>query len=243
MNRHLLLLDSSTDHCTAALVSEVAGVVAEREETDRAKQAERLAVMANEVLQELPDGQTLSGICVAEGPGSYTGLRIAAGYAKGLAWSRSLPLLTLPTTLLMTRSCMAQHAVTPDTLLMPMIDARRMEVYSALYDSNGEAETEISALILTDDEVQSSLRALAADRPLLYFGSGAEKAREMMTTLLPLSRYIPDIYPKAKDMAADAFARLDAGKAVDVAYWEPFYLKEYQAKKSLNKVLRQALEK
>lgn len=235
--RYILLLDSSTDYCSVALASDQRGIIAEREETDRSKQSERLAAMADEVLQSAPEGESLSAVCLAEGPGSYTGLRIAAGYAKGLAWSRSIPLLSLPTTLLITLSYMAVEQAPTSAVLMPMIDARRMEVYSALYDPQGHSETEISALILTEEETQSSLKELARDRELIYFGSGAEKAQNIMGSLLPHSRFVDNIFPKAKDMAKVAYKLLDEGKSEDVAYWEPFYLKEYEAKKTLNKVL------
>lgn len=237
-DKFILLLDSSTDYCSVALASEERGVVAEREENDRTKQSARLAVMANEVLAEIPEGAELSAVCLAEGPGSYTGLRIAAGYAKGLAWSRNIPLLALPTTLLIALSYKATEAPSTDALLMPMIDARRMEVYSALYTVNNEAETDIATLILTEEETQKSLQEIVGDRELVYFGSGAEKAQTLMGSLLPRSRFVPNIYPKAKDMAEAAFSLLEEGQRLDVAYWEPFYLKEYEAKKTLNKVLR-----
>lgn len=236
--RFILLLDSSTDFCSVALASDQRGILSEREETDRSKQSERLAVMANEVLAALPEGDKLSAVCLAEGPGSYTGLRIAAGYAKGLAWSRNIPLLAIPTTLLIALSYKAMEQPSADALLMPMIDARRMEVYSALYTVVDEAETDIAALILTDGETQLSLKEVVGDKELIYFGSGAEKAQELFGQLLPNSRFVSNIYPQAKDMAGMAFQELERGKQLNVAYWEPFYLKEYEVKKTLNKVLR-----
>lgn len=242
-DKYILLLDSSTDHCSVALAKgneQGITILSAEEEQDRSRQSERLAVMAHEVLTHLPEGSKLSGICVAEGPGSYTGLRIAAGYAKGLAFAQEIPLVTLPTTLLMVRTFMANHPECgSDALLIPMIDARRMEVYSALYRCDGTAETEIAALILTEEEAQNSLKELAGKYEVHYFGSGAEKAEGLFSQLLPNSRLHKGIVPQAKDMAADALRLLELGEVVDVAYWEPFYLKEYQAKKSLNKVLNQ----
>lgn len=244
-NRYILLLDSSTDYCTVALAEEgnTPRIIAEAEESDRSKQSERLAVMANEVLEHLPEGTELSAICVAEGPGSYTGLRIAAGYAKGLAFAKRIPLLAISTTQLIARSYLAQEQVFKETLLMPMIDARRMEVYSALYDAKGDPVSDIAALVLTEAATQASISELIGEHPLVFFGSGAEKAVELLQSLLPASRYIPNIAPHAKHMASHAFKLLDAGEHLDVAYWEPFYLKEYEAKKSLNKVLAQALSR
>ena len=244
-NRYILLLDSSTDYCTVALAEEgnTPRIIAEAEENDRSKQSERLAVMANEVLEHLPEGTELSAICVAEGPGSYTGLRIAAGYAKGLAFAKRIPLLAISTTRLIALSYLAQEQVSKETLLMPMIDARRMEVYSALYDAKGDPVSDIAALVLTEATTQASISELVGEQPLVFFGSGAEKAVELFQSLLPASRYIPNIAPHAKHMASHAFKLLDTGEHLDVAYWEPFYLKEYEAKKSLNKVLAQALSR
>ncbi len=236
--RFVLLLDSSTDYCSVALASDQRGVLSECEETDRSKQSERLAVMASEVLAELPKDVDLSAVCLAEGPGSYTGLRIATGYAKGLAWSRNIPLLAVTTPQLIALSYQEIEHPCSGALLMPMIDARRMEVYSALYNVDNNAETDIAALILTEGETLASLKELVGDRALIYFGSGAEKAQDIFDQLLPNSRYVPGIYPKAKDMAGVAFELLERGIQQDVAYWEPFYLKEYEAKKTLNKVLR-----
>lgn len=241
--KYILLLDSSTDYCTVALAQEgdTPTIVAEAEETDRSRQSERLAVMANEVLSQLPQGAELSAICVAEGPGSYTGLRIAAGYAKGLAFAKRIHLLAISTTQLIARCYLASEEASEEALLMPMIDARRMEVYSALYTAKGEPLSDIAALVLTEEETQASIAELIEQRRLVYFGSGAEKAQQLFQSILPYSRYIPNIYPHAKHMASDAFRLLKAGEHLDVAYWEPFYLKEYQAKKSLNKVLAQLL--
>ncbi|CQB88547.1 Uncharacterised protein [Chlamydia trachomatis] len=98
-------------------------------------------------------------------------------------------------------------------------------------------------MVLTEATTQASISELIGEHPLVFFGSGAEKAVELLQCLLPASRYIPNIAPHAKHMASHAFKLLDAGEHLDVAYWEPFYLKEYEAKKSLNKVLAQALSR
>lgn len=231
----ILLLDSSTDYCSVALVSEEGKLIGSLEEEDRRRQSERLALMANDLLQ----GHTLSAICVAEGPGSYTGLRIAAGYAKGLAWSLGIPLYSISTTQLICRSFLASHqeSLGDSALLMPMIDARRMEVYTALYSEEAHPESHIEALILTDESTQKELVERVGSQPLYYFGSGAAKAEELFSQWLPQSRLVADIYPHAKDMAPDALRLLREGQPLDVAYWEPFYLKEYEAKKTKNKVL------
>lgn len=235
---YILLLDSSTEACTVAIASESQGVVSYLEEQDRKLQSERLAVMASEVIAQLPDGTQLSAICVAEGPGSYTGLRISAGYAKGLALSLNIPIMACTTTDLMVQTYLSQYSQLDDsTLLMPMIDARRMEVYSALYSSRGEVQTEIAALILTEPSFQDELVQLVGHHQLIYFGSGATKAQDIITRLLPSARFVPHIEPHARDMSALAFKKYSAGEVLDTAYWEPYYLKEYHAKKSLNKVL------
>ncbi len=233
-SRYILLLDSSTEYCSVALASNTQGVISYLEEEDRSRQSERLAVMADEVIAD----KKISAVCVAEGPGSYTGLRIEAGYAKGLAWAQGIPILATSTLQLLCRSFLSKvKDLEEGALFLPMIDARRMEVYTALYDCVGNAESDISALVLTDPDIQNRIKARVGNRSLYFFGSGAEKAVELFSTLIPTAHYVGGIYPQAKDMAEDAFKLLDNEDYCDVAYWEPFYLKEYEAKLSPNKVL------
>ena len=139
----------------------------------------------------------------------------------------------------------------PNALLMPMIDARRLEVYTAIYRGSyddhyfGVVEplTDIAAVVLTDEQSQARLQEIVGDKLLYYFGNGAEKAKEIFDTLLPGSQLIYDLHPRADAMLGSVVKSISLGQTEDVAYWEPYYLKEYEAKKSVNKVLSRTLGK
>lgn len=239
-DRYILLIDGSTEVCSVALASEQSGVVASSFESAKSKQSERLAPMAHEVLSSLPEGGRLEAVVVAEGPGSYTGLRIVAGYAKGLCMALGLPLYTITTTELLAHTFLSQRSdIDEGALLIPMIDARRMEVYAGLYDHEATSLTDIKALILTDSEVQDSIKEVIGEKNAYFFGSGAEKAVELFHEWLPNAEYQPNIVPDASTMVQRAWALLADEEPQDVTYWEPFYLKEYQAKVGVpNKVLK-----
>ncbi|MDO5035721.1 MAG: tRNA (adenosine(37)-N6)-threonylcarbamoyltransferase complex dimerization subunit type 1 TsaB [Porphyromonas sp.] len=240
----ILLLDTSTDVSSVALCSaDGETIVAERLYKAAQKHADQLAPLVEQMLTEMPEGGRLVAVGVAEGPGSYTGLRIGASYAKGLCFALDVPMVSISTPEVMVYTFLTSNEVEPEALLMPMIDARRMEVYSALYDAKSEPITDIEALILTEEMTQKSLQGEVGSRPLYYFGSGAEKAEELFSELLPSATLVKGIEPKASAMARRAVGLLEEGKTNDVAYWEPFYLKEYQAKKSQNKVLRSLLRR
>lgn len=241
MKPYYLLLDTSTEVCSVALCDEDANILDTRSDERGNKHAEVLATFVNELINELPHDAHLAGAVIAEGPGSYTGLRIGAAYAKGLCWTMDIPLASLTTTEVLAYTAIDQYSDLPAaTLLLPMIDARRMEVYTALYNHNCIPLSEITAAILTDTEVQEDILSATEGRSVVYFGSGADKAQEIMSKILPDSRYIPDVQPLAKAMAMPGLAKLKSKDTVDIAYWEPYYLKEYVARKSKNRVLEQA---
>lgn len=243
---YYLLIDTSTEVCSVALGTGEE-IVDYKEYKGTNKHSELLAAMAGELLSRIDYKHTLKGVGVSNGPGSYTGLRIGASYAKGLCWTLGIPLASVMTTelLAMTLFEMEDELDYPDALLMPMIDARRMEVYTALYSGHYSPSysgvvsplTDIAAVILTDEESQERLKEIAGDRLLYYFGNGAEKAKPIFDDLLPKSRLIYDLRPCADAMLEAVVGKIQRGETEDVAYWEPYYLKEYEAKKSVNKVL------
>lgn len=244
----ILLIDGSMQSCSVALIDEKGGILEAHTELTPNKQSERLAPMVHEVLEArggLGEELSLAAIVVAEGPGSYTGLRIVAGYAKGLAYALGIPIYTVSTPQLMVDTALQHYPELGDaeeTLLMPMIDARRMEIYTALYDSAGNPVSEIETLILTDEVVLNALQRRAEGKKLYYFGSGAEKAQELFGKFIPSSLYLPHLMPEAGTMATRAVHLWREGTPVDTMYWEPFYLKEYQAKVGENKVLAELLK-
>lgn len=235
---YLLLLEAATERCSVALATTSGKMVAEIQVWEKNRQSELLAPMADHLLQMIPEGEAIEGVAVTSGPGSYTGLRIGAAYAKGLCYALRTPLYVTPTTEVMAQNFIDDYKELPDdALLMPMIDARRMEVYGAIYTRSGEALTEIGAWVLTEESFKKELQALVGDRVLYYFGSGADKAEELFSNLLAKPIFTRSYYPKASGLLRPTLQQKDAGSAVDLAYWEPFYLKEYQATISRNKLL------
>lgn len=240
--RYYLLIDTSTEVCTVALGTSSGKVIAERRNEHQNKHAEALAPMVDELLRNLPEIGSLAGVGIAEGPGSYTGLRIGAAYAKGLCWTWSIPLVTVSTPELLTLTYRSETSATAD-LYMPMIDARRMEVYAGIYDNDYTIQHDIQALILTDDGTMTALSREVGSRMLLYFGSGAAKATEIMTKYFPRATYGGSTSPNSGAMLSVVTEKIEMGATVDIAYWEPYYLKEYEAKTSTNKVLREIIDK
>lgn len=239
--KYYLLIDTSTEVCTVALGTDNT-LVAERTNERQNKHAEVLAPMVDELLRMVPEDGALAGVGVAEGPGSYTGLRIGAAYAKGLCWTRDIPLVTITTPELLTRTFVGEKGA-QDALYMPMIDARRMEVYTGIYTQDYHLVQGIQALILTEEEAMTAFSAVVGDRTLFYFGSGAEKATEVMSLYFKNASFGGATLPRSGAMLTTIADKISAGEKVDIAYWEPFYLKEYEAKKSTNKVLREIMDK
>ncbi len=172
----------------------------------------------------------LDAVAVSCGPGSYTGLRIGVSMAKGICYGRNVPLIGLPTLEVLSVPVLLYHDLPEDALLCPMLDARRMEVYAAVYDRALNVKRAIAADIVDENSYLEFLN----EAPVYFYGNGAAKCREKITH--PNAHFIDDIHPLAKMMyplAEKAVAREDYK---DVAYFEPFYLKEFVAslpKKSL----------
>jgi tRNA threonylcarbamoyladenosine biosynthesis protein TsaB len=158
-------------------------------------------------------------------------LRIGVSLAKGLCFGYGIPLLSVPTLELLASRLIRQTSPAPDALYCAMLDARRMEVYAALFDSSCRMVREARADIVTADTYRSFL-----DTHTVYFlGNGAAKCREVITS--PHAVFVPGVHPLAVDMIPLAEALLHAGKVEDSAYFEPFYLKEFMATTPKNKVL------
>lgn len=237
---YILLLDSATEVCSVALGKTDGTILSHKAETTPNKHSELLAFFADELLREIPGGakRGLSGVVVSEGPGSYTGLRIGASYAKGLCWALGLPLVAVPTTEALVYSFLRSEAgqnllsEKKDALLLPMIDARRMEVYGGVYTADAKLieEAEIRAIVLTDEEDQAYLQRLVDDRDVIFFGNGAEKAIPVISELFgEKAAFCPEISADAGAMLDRGIRGIQKGESVDVGYWTPFYLKEFQA--------------
>ena len=170
-------------------------------------------------------GYSLDGVCVSKGPGSYTGLRIGVSMAKGVCYGRGIPLLSVSTLEVMCVPLLLyRDDLDMSALLCPMIDARRMEVYSVLYNTSLQEVRPIQADVVTADTYLPWLER----GPVWFFGNGAEKCKTVITH--PNAHFIDDIVPEAKHMFPLAERRFLAQQWEDVAYFTPFYLKDFVAK-------------
>lgn len=223
-----ICIDTSTAVCSVALIQ--SGEVL-RHHIERGEQnhAARLPMLLSEVLRYANEEKVpIEAVALSEGPGSYTGLRIGTATAKGLCYGLNVPLLAIPTLQLLAAGVQA----TDDALLCPMIDARRMEVYCALYDSHLEQKTEVQAKVIDEDSFAEELQR----SKICFFGDGADKCKSVIRSENAV--FIDGIVPDAANMWQLAKAAYDEKKFEDIAYFDPFYLKEYHAVLSKNKVLQ-----
>ncbi len=223
----ILLIETATRVCSAAMA--VDGTVTMlRECADADAHSTRLPLF----LKEITDAQRPDAVCVSAGPGSYTGLRIGVSSAKGLCYGYGIPLLSVPTLLSMAALYYAQH---PEYhgLVCTMIDARRMECYTMVVDRGLNILRDTQAEVIAEDCYDQWL-----DRgEMMFIGDGAAKTRPLLGGH-PNARYDEGFSISATGMAGLAEQRLAAGKVEDVAYFEPFYLKDFVAKKSVVHGLR-----
>ena len=227
---NILNIETSTDVCSVALTSE-GQVLDHRENYEGQTHATLLSQYVKEMLDYARSRELkLDAIAVSIGPGSYTGLRIGLSEAKGLAFGLQVPLIGVNTLQLMTVSTMFNHFIEEDKVLyVPMIDARRMEVYTAAYTPALEAVVEPQAMILDEHSFESQLEQ---GYTLVLMGNGSDKARQVLSR--DGVRFIEGIKPVAVDMLALAEKAYRTGEFIDVAYSTPLYLKEFQATKPKN---------
>ena len=223
----ILHIETSTAVCSVA-VSEDSQVIYHEEERTELKgaAAERLGSMIDEAMS-FTDSHAIpfDAVAVSCGPGSYTGLRIGVSMAKGICFGRDLQLIGVPTLELLCVPVLLRYPdLEEDALLCPMLDARRMEVFAGVYSRALRPVRGVQADIVDGDTYREWL-----DRhPVYFFGNGAQKCME--TIGHPSAHYIEGIEPLAKWMQPLAERRLLNGQTEDVAYFEPFYLKDYVAK-------------
>lgn len=225
----ILHIETSTSACSVA-VSEDGQVVFKKEDLNGPSHAVSLGVFVDEALSFADShAMPLDAVAVSCGPGSYTGLRIGVSMAKGICYGRDLKLIGLPTLKIQCVPVLLYHDELPeDALLCPMIDARRMEVYAAIYDRALKTVRDISADIVDEN----SYREFLDRHPVYFFGDGAAKCKEKITH--PNAHFIDGIRPLASMMFPLAEKAIAEGKYEDVAYFEPFYLKEFVAGKPKN---------
>lgn len=225
----ILHIDTSTRVCSVAL-SQDGEVLFSREDLEGPSHAVSCGVFVEEALSFAESHAIpLDAVAVSKGPGSYTGLRIGVSMAKGVCYGRRVPLIDLPTLKVLCVPVLLYHdEVEDDALFVPMIDARRMEVYAAVYD---RALHEVRAVQADIVEGNTYLEYLEQG-PVYFFGDGAAKCAAVIEH--PNARFIPDIHPSARHMAPLAELAMARQEFADVAYFEPYYLKEFVAIKSKN---------
>ena len=229
----ILNIETSTEVCSVALTSE-GQVLDHCENYDGQTHATLLSQYVKEMLDYARSREIkLDAIAVSIGPGSYTGLRIGLSEAKGLAFGLQVPIIGVNTLKLLTVSTMFNHFIDEDKVLyIPMIDARRMEVYTAAYNAALETVLEPQAMILDESSFAS---LLSQDYFLVVMGNGSDKSRQVLKH--DHIRFVEGIKPVAVDMLALAEKAYREQDFIDVAYSTPLYLKDFQATKPKNPIL------
>ena len=231
----ILHIETSSNVCSVAVSENGQCIFEQAERGEHGAGAERLGTMVDEALS-FTDNHAIpfDAVAVSCGPGSYTGLRIGVSMAKGICYGRDLKLIAVPTLELLCVPVLLREKVVvngedvateipEDALLCPMMDARRMEVYAALYDRSLKTVRDVSADIVTADTYQTWLD----EHPVYFFGNGAKKC--MDTIRHPNARFVDGIEPLAKWMQPLAERRFLSEQFEDVAYFVPFYLKDFVA--------------
>lgn len=224
----ILHIESTTTVCSVAL-SQDGACLFEKANYDGPQHNTLLAPYAEEALS-FADSHAipLDAVAVSCGPGSYTGLRIGVSTAKGLCYGRNVPLIAVGTLELLCVPVLLYHDLPEEALICPMLDARRMEVYSAVYDRALGVKRKIEATVVTPDSYIEFLEQV----PVYFFGNGAAKCQEVIRH--PNAHFIDKIVPLAKNMIPLAEKAVAQQKYADVAYFEPFYLKQFVTTKPKN---------
>ncbi|SHI29193.1 tRNA threonylcarbamoyladenosine biosynthesis protein TsaB [Hymenobacter daecheongensis DSM 21074] len=221
MSTLILSLETSSPVCSVALHRD-GSLLGQSELRLEKSHSTHLSLLANQLLENcqctLPE---LAAVAVSDGPGSYTGLRIGAAAAKGLCFALDIPLIAVSTLQAMAAQVAAYTAGAENTLFCPMLDARRMEVYSALYTADGREVLAPAPLLLDADTLAEQL----AHHRLLFFGNGAAKFQPLVADN-PNAGFLSSIEPSAITVGILAQAAYERQDFRDVAYYEPFYLKE-----------------
>ena len=220
----ILFIETSTDVCSVA-VSHDGAIIFNKEDHTGPHHNERLGSFVDEALSYTDNhALPLDYVAVSCGPGSYTGLRIGVSMAKGICYGRNLKLIAVPTLELLCVPVLLRELVTDDAaLLCPMLDARRMEVYAQVFDRALQEKRPIHSDVVDADTYTEFL-----SHPMYFFGNGAAKCMKAINH--PNAHLIEDTEPLAKNMLPLAEKRIAQGKFEDVAYFVPFYLKDFVAK-------------
>lgn len=218
----ILYLETSSKNCSVAIFDDEKLLCVTEEVSENYKQSESLHTFVEWALEGAEISlKDLDAICLGKGPGSYTGLRIGAASAKGFCYGLNIPLLAVNSLESMKEPFLGQNY----ELVIPLVDARRMEVYAAVYDGlSGEELSPTEAKVLDETSFQEF-----KDKKVIFVGDGAKKAKEILQ--LPNADFNEDIYPSAQYLVKKTLEKIKNKDFEDIAYFEPFYLKEFHGVK------------
>ena len=221
MSTFILNIETATTNCSVSIAKDGETIVLKEDNDKSYSHAERLHVYIDSALKEAGiTSADLSAIAISKGPGSYTGLRIGVSAAKGLCFALDKPLIAVPTL-----EALAKQAPVDRGVVVAMLDARRMEVYSAIYDSNYNEIRTTEAQILDENAFAENLQ----NGKVYFIGNGVEKTKTLITN--PNAVFIEDKLPSANEMSALAYKKYQSNNFEDVAYFEPYDLKDFVALK------------
>ncbi len=222
MNTLILNIETSTTNCSVSLSKEGETLVLKEDYNNGFSHAEKLHIYIDDVLKKAKIALSdLDAIAISKGPGSYTGLRIGVSAAKGLCYALDKPLISIPTL-----EALAHQISIEEGVIVPMLDARRMEVYSAIFDSQHRQIRDTQAQILDNASFAEYL-----DKGKVYFiGNGVEKTKTLIAH--PHAVFVDNKLPSANEMSLLAYNKYKKNDFEDVAYFEPYYLKDFIGLKS-----------
>lgn len=222
----ILCIETGTDICSVGIARD-GELISLRESDEGRDHARQVGVFVDELLDEMGlQPEDLDAVAVGKGPGSYTGLRIGVSFAKGLCYGIQKPLIAIGSLNALTEVAREDYEAGildvegwNDAVLCPMVDARRMEVYTQRFDAEGKALSEVTAEII-DGESFAAERV--SERPFVIFGNGAKKCEEVLSG----AQWVA-VAPSARGLVRLAEEAFEAGQFEDIAYFEPFYLKDF----------------
>ena len=231
----ILCIETSTNVCSTALTKNGNTLFSEVEYSANSHAALLTVLIENMMRKSCMDMNDIDAVAVSSGPGSYTGLRIGVSTAKGICYALGKPLIAINSLRILAQQAIISKCETldySDILLCPMIDARRMEVYSTLFDKEFNQVGDIKAEIINS----SSYLPILEKNRVIFIGNGSTKCKELIQH--PNAVFQEDVYPLASAMAIPAYTAFTQNQFEDVAYFEPFYLKDFIATVPKNKVIK-----
>ena len=214
----LLNIETSTKVCSVSLALNGEILASKEESSEKYIHSEKLNVFIEELFAQVDyQLKDLAAICVSKGPGSYTGLRIGVSCAKGFCYALDIPLISIDSLSVLAKGYLSDNFINANTILMPMIDARRMEVYTAIFNHKAEIQTSISAEVIDAEFFDTN-------KEIILIGDGAKK----FNSIIPRNVRIENHLSSSKGMASLSYSKFSKKEFEDVAYFEPYYLKSFK---------------